>query len=269
MAPAGCDYGGRCDLMHEMEVTMSDTLSNKKEIVKNSSVNKNPRPIRPQPSFAETMRLASCDPEPWLPGLLHSTENSNGSGVPDEHPAERNPRPSRSEPRFTEVCDPKCEREEDAKCDNILRSPAEESRNASDTEVERRKYPPGIRKLQQWIGVRGGVSPKLRKICGSGDEALILNQLVCYWFGRERKRNRIRARVLRVRHRWVAKSFKEWAVELGMTEKQARRCIAALAGKELIVVRTWRFQGHNTTHVRLLVGNIAEAAGYQGADEEL
>ena len=113
------------------------------------------------------------------------------------------------------------------------------------------------------------MSPKLRKICDSGDEALILNQLVCYWFGRERKKNRIRARVLRVRHRWVAKSFKEWAVELGMTEKQARRCVAALAGKELIVVRTWRFRGHNTTHVRLLVGKIAEAVGYQDADEKL
>jgi len=248
---------------------MSDKLSDKKKTVKNSSANRNPRPTRPQPSFAETMRLASGNPELRLPGLLQSTENGPSGGVPDEHPAERNSKPGRSEPRFTDVGDPNCEREEEAKCVSNVPSPAEESCNASDTKVERKKYPPGIRKLQQWIGVRGGVSPKLRKICDSGDEALILNQLVCYWFGRERNRNRIRARVLRVHRRWVAKSFKEWAVELGMTEKQARRCIAALAGKELIVVRTWRFQGHNTTHVRLLVGKIAEAAGYQDADEKL
>jgi len=38
---------------------MSDTLSDKKRTVKNSSTNRNPRPTRPQPSFASAMRLAT------------------------------------------------------------------------------------------------------------------------------------------------------------------------------------------------------------------
>ena len=250
---------------------MSDTLSNKKRKVKNSSVDRNTRPARPQPNVTESVSRGSCDTDRWLPQLLCSTTGEENVAVPDVRSAGNNPRPTRSFPRFSCVCGPRASNYEweGAECVENVPDPAKTSCESSEPKAERRKYPPGIRKLQRWLGVRGGVSPKLRKICDSGDEALILNQLVCYWFGRERKRNRIRARVLRDRHRWVAKSFKEWAAELGMTEKQARRCIAALAKKELIVVRTWRFQGHNTTHVRLFVGKIAEAAGYEDADEEL
>ena len=108
--------------------------------------------------------------------------------------------------------------------------------------------------------MRSGVSWKLRRICSSGDEALILNQLVCYWFARDDE-NCTRARILKAHHRWVAKSHKEWANELGMTPKQARRCIAALVNKGLVEVRTWRFNGHNTTHVRPLTSEIARATG--------
>lgn len=108
--------------------------------------------------------------------------------------------------------------------------------------------------------MRSGVSSKLRRICSSGDEALILNQLICYWFARDQD-NRIRARVPKAGHRWAGKSHKEWADELGMTAKQARRCIEALAKKGFVEVKTWRFDGHNTTHVRPLISEIARATG--------
>jgi predicted ArsR family transcriptional regulator len=100
----------------------------------------------------------------------------------------------------------------------------------------------------------------LRKLCDSGDEALILNQLVCYWFARDDK-NCTRAQIRKAGHRWVAKSHNEWAEELGMTAKQARRCIEALAKKGFIEVRTWRYRGHNTTHVRPLTAEIARVTG--------
>ncbi len=108
--------------------------------------------------------------------------------------------------------------------------------------------------------MRSGVSGKLRKICDSGDEALVLNQLVCYWFARDSE-NRTRAKITEARHRWVAKSCKEWADELVMTPKQARCCLTVLEKKGFIEVRTWRFRGHNTTHVRPLIAAIAIATG--------
>ena len=197
---------------------MSDTLSNKKEIVKNSSGERppNPRPTRPHPSFASTMRLAT-----------RGSENCKHSK-------------------------PECA---DA-------SPVARDEVVGDIQVEanKRQRSPGIAKVQGWLGMRSGVSAKLRKICSSGDEALILNQLVCYWFARDDE-NCIRARIIKARHRWVAKSHKEWADELGMTPKQARRCVEALRKKGLIEVRTWRFSGANTTHVRPLISKIARATG--------
>ena len=66
---------------------------------------------------------------------------------------------------------------------------------------------------------------------------------------------------MKAHHRWVSKSHKEWADELGMTAKQARRCIEALAKKGFIEVRTWRYRGHNTTHIRPLTSEIARATG--------
>ena len=195
---------------------MSDKLSDKKKTVKNSSANRNPRPTLPQPSFAETMRLAT-----------------RGSGN-------------------CKHSQPKCADEGPAACDDVV--------GDIEVEAERKPRPISIAKVQGWIGMRSGVSAKLRKICGSGDEALILNQLVCYWFARDRE-NCTRARIIKARHRWVAKSHKEWADELGMTPKQARRCIKALGEKGLIEVRTWRFSGANTTHVRPLISQIARATG--------
>jgi hypothetical protein len=46
-----------------------------------------------------------------------------------------------------------------------------------------------------------------------------------------------------------------------MTAKQARRCIEALAKKGFIEVRTWRYRGHNTTHVRPLTAELARVTG--------
>ena len=208
---------------------MSDTLSHKRQTVKKSPNNPNPRPTRPQPTFAETRRRAQCDPV-----------------------ALKNPRPAQLPPSLRELCDPNAHEPEAT----ATTAPAGDFCDGSD---ENRR-PPGIAKLQGWIGVRSGVSPKLRGICGSGDEALILNQLVCYWFARD-KRNRIRARITKSRSRWVAKSHKEWSDELGMTPKQVRRSIAALAKDGFVECRTWRFYGKNTTHLRPLVSNIAMATG--------
>ncbi len=141
---------------------MSDTLSNKKEIVKNSSGERppNPRPTRPHPSFASTIRLAT-----------RGSENCKHSK-------------------------PVCADDGPAACDEAV--------GDIEVEADKKPRPPSIAKVQGWIGMRSGVSAKLRKICGSGDEALILNQLVCYWFARDGE-NRSRARIIKARHRWVAK----------------------------------------------------------------
>ena len=163
----------------------------------------------------------------------------------------RNPRPDRSQgfdfARLTVPAREETRRNQRSKREN---SPPSKSRT---------KYPVAIGKLQGWLGVRGGVSPKLRRLCDSGDEALILNQLLCYWFTRDQQ-NRVRARVMKARHRWVAKSHRQWAEELDMTRKQVRRSLEALAKKGFVEVRTWRFNGANTTHIRPLVGPLAVAS---------
>ena len=214
---------------------MSDTLSGKKRTVKNNSTERNPRPTRPQPSLAATVRLMA------------------GAGQPMT-----NPRPTHSHSSLREVCGPNAAGYGPRSCRDRSSADKQVRKNVAKAGPERQEHSPGVAKLQAWLGMRSGVSPMLRKLCTSGDEALILNQLVCYWFARDDK-NRIRARIKKAGYRWVAKSCKEWSDELGMTPKQARRCIEALVEKGLIEVRTWRFKGKNTNHVRLLTSQIARA----------
>lgn len=214
---------------------MSTTLSHKNSPVKNSSTDRNPRPTCPQPKFSATVKL-----------------------IADESQSSRNPRPSRPCATFQEVHGLGSARKGNGRCRDRSSTGRQERTSDATASPERRPHSPGIAKLQGWLGVRSGVSPKLRRICTSGDEALILNQLVCYWFARAYE-NRIRARIIKAHHRWVAKSCKEWSDELGMTPKQARRCIEALVNKGFIEVRTWRFEGKNTSHIRPLTSQIVRA----------
>ena len=127
------------------------------------------------------------------------------------------------------------------------------------TQRAQSRYGSSIAKLQGFFGMRSGVSPRLRRICGRGDAALILNQIVCYWFARD-PQNRIRARIMKSKIRWIAKSYAEWAHEIGMTAKQARTAVDTLVDLGLIERRVMKFNGRPTAHVRPLTANIAEAA---------
>jgi hypothetical protein len=51
---------------------------------------------------------------------------------------------------------------------------------------------------------------------------------------------------------WLAKSMREWYDETRITPARARRSIAVLKVKGIIETHTWRWNGSNTTHMRLL-----------------
>jgi hypothetical protein len=68
---------------------------------------------------------------------------------------------------------------------------------------------------------------------------------------------------------WIAKSHADWFTELGLTRKQASRCIEVLREKGIIHTRVFRFNGSPVVHLRLvhLLGkNIVSVAP---APEEL
>jgi len=95
------------------------------------------------------------------------------------------------------------------------------------------------------------VSVLLAFVDMAGDLAagVLLSQIV-YWHT-PTSEGQSRLRVQHDGHYWLAKAHDEWWGECRLTAKQARRCIAALEAKGLIVACVWQFAGAPTTHVRL------------------
>jgi hypothetical protein len=80
--------------------------------------------------------------------------------------------------------------------------------------------------------------------------ALMLSQIF-YWY-QPAKNGGSKLRVLRQGKWWLAKSTKDWNAELGMTLKQARRCMDVLISKGIIEAEIMRFDGSPTQHCRLV-----------------
>ena len=84
---------------------------------------------------------------------------------------------------------------------------------------------------------------------GDINTALILSQMA-YWHGWCVK-GKSKLRVLHEGTYWLAKSAVDWSNEIGMTDKQAERCIKVLLEKGLIRKMVKKFNGSPTVHTQL------------------
>ena len=80
--------------------------------------------------------------------------------------------------------------------------------------------------------------------------ALMLSQIY-YWY-RPDKSGKSKLRVFYYGKWWIAKSMVEWEKELGITPKQARRCLKLLCDRGILETIIVRFNGAPTTHCRLV-----------------
>lgn len=87
-------------------------------------------------------------------------------------------------------------------------------------------------------------------IAGDLVAGALLGQIL-YWFGAG-KDGKTRARIVKDGHYWIAKARADWWDEIRITPKQYDRAAKILKDKGLIEIKTFKFAGNPTTHIRLL-----------------
>lgn len=85
----------------------------------------------------------------------------------------------------------------------------------------------------------------------------LLGQIL-FWFGRG-KDGTSRAKIRKDGHLWVAKARADWWDEIRITPKQYDRAAKILRDKGFIELRTMKFNGNPTTHIRIVPDKINEA----------
>lgn len=115
-----------------------------------------------------------------------------------------------------------------------------------------------VPKLLTWLKEERGVFvPRLlRSITSNGDQAIILSQIL-YWFGTAKK-GRTRAEAWRNDELFVAKSHGELAIEVGMTARRVKACLAALRADGLIRTEYHLGYGHKKSFIQPVVGKIEQ-----------
>lgn len=78
--------------------------------------------------------------------------------------------------------------------------------------------------------------------------AAILLYRLCYWHKR--------TKVKKLGHTWQAKSYLDWSLETGLSEKQIENAFALLRRKDLAETRQMPFAGRNILHARLIGGTL-------------
>lgn len=118
--------------------------------------------------------------------------------------------------------------------------------------------PSEVPKLRAWLKEENGVYvPRLlRQITSNGDQAIILAQIL-YWFDKG-KNGKTRATAMWDGERFVAKSHKEFAIEVGMTARHVKACLAALRKDRLIRTDYHLWDGHKTSFIQPVVGRIEQ-----------
>ena len=97
----------------------------------------------------------------------------------------------------------------------------------------------------------------LRKIVRSGDQAAALSQL-CYWYGTGKDGKR-RLRLFRGGKLWVAKTYVEFGVELGIRENQIRHVMDWLCRHGFVERKLFGFNGAPTCHFRIIAKAVQVA----------
>lgn len=81
---------------------------------------------------------------------------------------------------------------------------------------------------------------------------------VLYWFGADRN-GRSRARIRKDGHTWIAKARGDWWNEVRISAKQYDRAAKILKEKGFIEIRTMKFNGNPTSHIRIIPERLNEA----------
>lgn len=85
----------------------------------------------------------------------------------------------------------------------------------------------------------------------------LLGQIL-YWFGMG-KDGRSRARIVKDGHLWIAKTRADWWEEIRISPKQYDRAAKILKEKGFIEIKTFKFNGNPTTHIRIVPEAINKA----------
>lgn len=85
----------------------------------------------------------------------------------------------------------------------------------------------------------------------------LLGQIL-YWFGADRN-GRTRARIVKDGFYWIAKTRNDWWHEIRITAKQYDRAAKMLKDQGFIEMRTMKFNGNPTTHIRIVPHALNEA----------
>lgn len=85
----------------------------------------------------------------------------------------------------------------------------------------------------------------------------LLGQIL-YWFGADRN-GRPRARIQKHGHLWIAKSRHDWWDEIRISAKQYDRAAKILKDNGFIELRTMKFNGNPTTHIRIIPERLNQA----------
>lgn len=94
-------------------------------------------------------------------------------------------------------------------------------------------------------------------MCGDLIAGALLGQIL-YWFG-VGKDGKSRARIVKDGYLWIAKARADWWDEIRITPKQYDRAAKILKDKGFIEVKTYKFAGNPTTHLRIIPEAIAAA----------
>lgn len=94
-------------------------------------------------------------------------------------------------------------------------------------------------------------------IAGDLIAGALLGQIL-YWFGTG-KDGKSRARIVKDGHFWIAKTRADWWDEIRISPKQYDRAAKILKDKGFIEVKTFKFYGNPTTHIRIIPAVINAA----------
>ena len=85
----------------------------------------------------------------------------------------------------------------------------------------------------------------------------LLGQIL-YWFGADRN-GRTRARIVKDGFYWIAKTRNDWWQEIRISPKQYDRAAKLLKDQGFIEIKTMKFNGNPTTHIRIIPHKLNEA----------
>lgn len=107
-------------------------------------------------------------------------------------------------------------------------------------------------------------------ICGDMVAGALLSQIL-YWFGADRN-GRPRARIQKDGYLWIAKARGDWWHEIRISPKQYDRAVKILQRCGFVELRTMKFNGNPTTHIRIISETLNQAIDnwkYQQALEHM